>query len=348
LRLGVLIALAIVLVAPAALATETEPETVSLVYRVPDGCPNESAFVSAVGARTRRAKFVDRAANARRFVVDVRRLGGSYSGRLVIEAGGERATRDVTSARCEDLVDAFVLFTAIAIDPGGAFASVEAAPPPASAEPAAPPASPPALPPPPPASPPPVPRRAPAAVERQPPARPSWHLSVGSGGIAATGIAESAMIAAHPVLDLAWSATGPSPSMRIGLVWANGASQPAPPGRLTFGLRALALSGCGYHLRFGESAGVGVRLCVVFEGGVLQIRPFALERPRSTDRPWFAAGPLVRLDVPILPGRLAAFADGAIAIPLERESVYVSPGPTVAAVEAVGLRLALGIVLQAF
>lgn len=156
------------------------------------------------------------------------------------------------------------------------------------------------------------------------------------------------MIAAHPVLDLAWSATGLSPSMRIGLVWANGASQPAPPGRLTFGLRALALSGCGYHLRLGERAGVGVRLCVVLEGGLLQVRPFALERPRSPDRPWFAAGPLVRLDVPILPGRLAAFADGAIAIPFERESVYVSPGPTVAAVEAVGLRLALGIVLQAF
>lgn len=345
-----LIALAIVLVAPAALATETEPETVSLVYRVPEGCPNQSAFVSAVGARTHRAKFVDRAANARRFVVDIRRLGTSYSGRLVIEAGGERATRDVTSARCEDLVDAFVLFTALAIDPGGASASAEPAPPPPSAEPAPLPASPPASlpPPPPPASPPLVPRRAPVAVERQPPARPSWHLSVGSGGVAATGIAESAMIAAHPVLDLAWSATGPSPSMRIGLVWANGASQPAPPGRLTFGLRALALSGCGYHLRFGERAGVGVRLCVVLEGGVLQVRPYALERPRSPERPWFAAGPLVRFDVPILPGRLAAFADGAIAIPFERESVYVLPGPTVAAVEAVGLRLALGIVLQAF
>ena len=156
------------------------------------------------------------------------------------------------------------------------------------------------------------------------------------------------MIAVHPVLDLASSATGASPSVRIGLVWANGASQPAPPGRLTFGLRALALSGCGYHLRFGERAGVGVRLCVVVEGGVLEVRPYALERPRAPERPWFAAGPLVRLDVPILPGRLAAFADGAIAIPFERESVYVSPGPTVAAVEAVGLRLALGVVLQAF
>lgn len=336
-----LFALAIMLVAPAAFAGESESETVELGYRVPEGCPNKAAFVSAVTARATRARVVDRAPGARRFIVDIRRAGASYVGRLVVEQGTDRATREVTSARCEGVVEAFVLFTALAIDPAASLAP----PPPSSSPPSASP-PPPSSPPSPSPSPPPAPHRALVAAPPEPPAKASWRLSVGSGGFVATGIAEAAMVAAHPVVDLASSETGLSPSVRLGVAWANGASQPVHPGGLTLGLRALVLSGCGLHMHVGGTA-AAVRLCALLEGGVLAVRPFGIANPTSPDRPWFAAGPLVRFELPVL-SKLAVGCDAGVAIPFERERVFVRPGPTVALVDPVGLRFAVVVLLHGF
>jgi len=156
------------------------------------------------------------------------------------------------------------------------------------------------------------------------------------------------MVAAHPVVDIASSATGLSPSVRVGLAWANSASQPAPVGRVALGLRAVAVSGCGLHVRLGGPGGADLRACAVVEAGVLAVRPFALERPTSPDRPWLAAGPLVRLGVPILRDRLALGVEAAVAVPFEREHVYPLAGPTVELVQAVGLRLGATLVVRLF
>ena len=345
---GRLVALAFLLAAPTASADETsdgaEVEVVELDYHVPAACPDERAFVSAVRARTQRARIVNHAPGSRRLVVDVRRKGGSYAGRLVIEHERDRATREVTSARCDDLVEAFVFFTAIAIDPGASLGASSAAPtptPPATLP--APTSEPKPAPIPPP--PPPPKRRDVVPPERH---RAAWHLAIGSGVWAAGGIAESTMLAAHPVVDLGSSATGLSPSLRVGLVWANGPSQRAPIGQLTLGARAVALSGCAYHLRVGGARGVGIRLCAVFEGGFLAVRPFALEYPTAPDRPWLALGPLARVELPILAERLAFGADAGFAVPLERERVYPLGGRTVELVRPIGGRLTATVTVRWF
>ncbi len=352
------LALAIVLAAPAAGAGEAavEIETVELDYHAPPECPREDAFVSAVSARTGRARIVRRAPEGRRFVVDVHHAGVKYVGRLVVEHAGERSARDVSSARCEDLVEALVFFTAIAIDPAASLGAPTPTP-----GPAAPVELSPSAPPPPPPGPAPAhrepahreparspPRESPARDKPARPSRTAWHVSIGSGAWIASGIAESTMGAAHPVIDVASSATGLTPSVRVGLAWANSTSQPAPLGRLTLGLRALVVSGCALHLHLGEERGVDVRACAVLEAGLLAIRPFALEHPTSPDRPWLALGPLVRIEAPILPHRLAIGVEGAVAAPLEREHVYPQAGPTVELVRPVGARLGATLVVRLF
>ncbi|MDF2694829.1 MAG: hypothetical protein K0S65_3212, partial [Labilithrix sp.] len=169
---------------------------------------------------------------------------------------------------------------------------------------------------------------------------------------------EAPMLAAHPVVDLASSAVGLSPSVSLGLTWANSASQEAHPGRLTVGLRAVVLSGCGYRVAIDGDVDAGLRLCAIVEGGMLELRPFGFAQPTSPDRAWFSAGPLVRLDWPILPHRLTLRGDAGLAFPLEREHVHAvsepsatTPavaGPTIEVVQYVGARFAVAVLLKVF
>ncbi|AKU97741.1 hypothetical protein AKJ09_04405 [Labilithrix luteola] len=363
-RLGVSSALALALLLvprePAQASEPSEPgaphgdiEHVALTYHVADGCPDQAAFVSAIEARTRRAHFDAQTTGTRRFVVDIERKGANFAGRLVVEQGTSRATREVTSTTCKEVVEAFVLVTVIAIDPSASLSPVATPPPPPPPE---------EVPPAPPSAPtesteaPSPPREAPSAGNvgaRQRPKSPKkepapeWHLRAGAGAFVATGIADSAMISAHPVIDFASTARGLSPSVRLGLVWANSSAQPAYPGQVVFGLRTLVLSGCAVRIApWGERL-PSARICGAFEGGVLAVRPYGLERATSPDRPWFAAGPLVRFDLPIV-DRLSLSADAGLALPFERERVYSLAGPTVTVVEAVQFRLAVSALLRAF
>lgn len=326
-----------------------EAETVVLTYRAPAGCPSERDFVSAVTARTQRAKFVPSAPDARRFVVEIQRTpSGTFSGSLVVEENAHRARRAIASTRCEEIVEAFVFFTAITLDPSASLGSTtdgEAPPSPAQEAPA----EPPPIAPPPPAALAPLPPRAPAP----PRSHSEWHLSAGSGISIATGIAESAMVSASPTIDLSSSATGLSPAFSASLVWANSAPQDVPPGRFTLGLRSAVVSACALHLRAFRAAGASapsVRLCALFEAGVLQVRPFGFTEPTSHDHPWLAAGPLVRIDVPILPGRheLAVRGDVGLAFPFTHVDAHPLGGPTVEIAKGAGVRVVIEVLLRAF
>lgn len=337
-------------------ASEPDPaqgdvEDVALVYRVADGCPEEAVFVSAVEARTRRAHFDAQAPGTRRFVVQIQRRGPNFEGRLVLEHGNARATREVTSTTCKEVVEAFVLVTVLAIDPSASLSPLPSPPP-------TPPPAPTREEPPSPseeattATPPvevPVMANVPPRRRSDAPKRtaPEWHLRAGAGAFVATGIADSAMLSAHPVVDLASTAKGLSPGVRLGLVWANSSAQPAFPGQVVFGLRTLVLSGCVIRVAPWAERGPSARICGAFEGGVLAVRPYALERATSPDRPWFAAGPLLRVDLPVL-DRLSFSVDAGLALPFERERVYSLAGPTVTVVEAVQFRLAVSALLRVF
>lgn len=154
------------------------------------------------------------------------------------------------------------------------------------------------------------------------------------------------MVSAHPVVEVA--STGPllAPSVRAGLVWASSPSQAAGTAALSFALRAIVVSGCAVRLSL--PAEVGLRLCAAVEGGVLTLRPSGIERPRSPENAWFAVSPLARLEVPLLPARLALEIEGGIGVPFTRLRGFVDPGPIVAEMDAVGARLGAAFVLQAF
>lgn len=323
--------LALVLVLWATPAAADPAEVVALTYRVPSACPNEAAFAAAVRARTTRASFAPE--GSRHFSVLIDKRADGFHGRLSV--GG--AARELASPRCEDLFDAFVLFVAIAVDPDG---SSPPAPEPVVEEP---PPSPPPPPPPPPRPPRRPPPRAPAR------ARPAWHLTAGSGAAVATGIADHALVSAYPFVEYGSDAAGPSPSARLGLLWANGGAQFAPGnagGQLVLGLRAVALTGC--VLRFEPfSRGESIRACGELEGGALTVRPFGLANPTAPDRPWLAAGPLVRVEVPLV-ARLSFGAEAGVLFPFERERVYVLGHPVGALVSPAGARVAAVVTLRAF
>ncbi len=331
-------------------------ETAQLEYRVPRGCPDEHAFVEGVLARTQRARFTAGPSGGRRFSVDIQRRGDRFVGTLVIVRGEERARREITNARCSDVVAAFVFFVSIAVDPELGSAgphelrpappdAVET-PPPAADAPSEQPLE--------------APEKTPAPTanarrEQRPltpvqngPARPSLHLAFGSGAVLATGIAEPVIGSAHPSADLASDAVGLSPSVRVGLFWGASRSQVLPPSaRVHVQLRALAVSGCALRLPL-TFANASVRVCALVEGGILQVRPFVVTRPTAPDRPWLAVGPMLRAEVELLPKLLSLGVDAAVAIPLEREEVHLRSGPTVELAHSAGVRLGAVVLIRAF
>lgn len=363
-RFAVSVAFAIALCAGGSAAQAEGPggperESVLLDYRVPQACPDEHSFVEGVLARTQRGRFTTEPSARRRFSIDVKRKGDGFVGTLVIVQGEERSRREIASARCTDVIGAFVFFVSIALDPArgsdvrpdGAESTsdgVETSPDQAGEMPAPethrdvpemPAAQAPRRLP---------PRRALVATKAKPPRSASFHLSFGSGALAATGIAESAIGSVLPTVDLASDAFGLSPSVRGSVLWGASTSQATPPaGELTVGLRALGLSGCVLRLPV-VSASASVRLCALVEGGVLLVRPFGHSRPTTPDRLWIAAGPLVRGEIELLPKRLSVGVDAALAMPLEREDVHVRSGPTVALVQSVGARFSAVVLLRAF
>lgn len=354
LRHAALVALAIVLVSSSAFAdgTEAASEQVKLIYRVPPGCPDKSAFLEVVTARTQRARFVDDDDAARRFTLEIWRQKAGYRGSLAIEEPGAEGTRraprrELAGARCEDLVRALALFTALAIDPAAESPSTVASPQSAPEEPTRPPPLPPPAPRPPPAPPAPTTPKTASAPERIGTKRGrTWTAGGGSGVFIAGGIARSMMASAHPVIEIASSGPLFSPSVRAGLVWATSSAQPAGPAELVLGLRAIVLSGCPLRVPIGSA--VGLRLCAAVEGGALALRPSGIERVRSPVNPWLAIDPLARLEVRLLPGGLALEAEGGVAVPFTHLRSYVNPGPIIADTDAIGLRFGAAFVLQAF
>ena len=331
-------------------------ETAQLEYHVPRGCPDERAFVDGVLARTQRARFTAGPSDGRRFTIDIQRRGDRFVGTLVIVRGEERARREITNARCADVVGAFIFFVSIAVDPELGLAGVHEArpappdeietPPPAADDSSERPRDAPEKPPAATANAPREQRPRPPVQNRPP--RPSLHLAFGSGAVLATGLADPLIGSAHPAVDLASDAVGLSPSARVGLFWGGSHSEPLPPSaRVHVRLRALTVSGCALRLPL-ASANASVRLCALVEGGVLQVRPFAVRRPTAPDRLWLAVGPMLRVEVELLPKLLSLGVDAAAAIPLEREEVHLRSGPTVELTRSVGVRLGAVVLVRAF
>jgi hypothetical protein len=98
-------------------------------FTAPAECPGEQDFRRALDERTARSK-VSSFAPPQRIVVTIRAAADGWTGLLEVEssADGVRVERAAQSRRCEDLVPALALMTALALELGSAPASDGASP----------------------------------------------------------------------------------------------------------------------------------------------------------------------------------------------------------------------------
>src|SRR5262249_29170838 len=107
-------------------------ESVHLDYDASSGCPDRSAFVAEVTARTTRARFVDETPDVRSFKVAVRNQAERAVGSLVSNTAETGAERKVSGKTCAEVVSALALITALAIDPSASTRPVATAESPAA------------------------------------------------------------------------------------------------------------------------------------------------------------------------------------------------------------------------
>ncbi len=114
-----------------------DKEAIALDYQPGAGCPDRSKFIERVQAITSKAEIVsDDGAPRRKFGIHVSRVASAVHGELTIDDHGEKTTRTVSGASCDEVISALALATALAVDPEAL--GVEAQPPPAPTPPPAP------------------------------------------------------------------------------------------------------------------------------------------------------------------------------------------------------------------
>lgn len=92
-------------------------EKVRILYRAPEGCPDERAFLDGVRGRVGSDWEAAPEELARRIDVQVRPEGERYVASIeFLNAGGERVRRVVSGKFCANVVNGIALVTALAID----------------------------------------------------------------------------------------------------------------------------------------------------------------------------------------------------------------------------------------
>jgi len=269
-------------VAPA----RADKEAIALEYEVSAGCPDRRQFIEHVHALTSKAEIVgEDGAPRRRFAVRVSGGGGKVQGELTIDDRGAKSTRNVAGTRCDEVISALALATAIAVDPD----ALGGAPVDGTSEPRAPEPSPPAA----------KPAPAPAHADLEPP-KP----------------ARNAPARAHaPWLTLSagarlGSAMAPFPKLEVGAelgcsyfapleLYVGSAYGPAEQDRLLELEDWLGWLGVGYRAL--ELQRLSVSLLAAFEAGDLRASGGSDVSPRrDLHRLWLAvnAGLAIREDGP--------------------------------------------------
>ncbi len=338
-------------------ASGDEPvEAIRLDVVSSPGCPDAPAFEALVHARTRRALFVPSGVGLRS--IEVRMHAGPHpSGSLVLRRGDiVEGTRSVEAETCADVAEALALVATLAIDPTASSASLvpappasgSAAPPPSSSPAPAPPSAPPSAPAPSPAPLPPTasaPR--PVTPRRFAPSGPLPHsLWLGADLATAVGVSHDALVGVAP--SVGWrGATSSSffvPSVRLGFLRATTGAVTAVDGAASFTWTVGRADGCILSWPPGPAHLVG---CARFEAGALQGAGTTVASPRSGNRAWVAAGPLLRGEWVLL-SPLFVTADLAAMVHVTEDRFYFYPDTTVYQVPVFGLEAGVGLGVHFF
>jgi hypothetical protein len=258
---------------------KADPEALHLVYRAPAECPDESAFVDLLRARTTQIRLSSEGAR-RTFDVTLETEAGRFSGTLqVVDLGGVSTRRRFASGDCAEVASALAILTALAVDP--------------AASPAASPVAPVATD----ASPPPSDAVLPLPEQGFEPDRVTsastestrhWRVGTGAGLALEGGVAPAALVAFDVFAEVSRAGTGPwSPSLRLGALYAQTGLLGADVSEARFQWGAARADGCPLRLFF---ASLETRPCAVVELGVLHAQGLDVAVPGDATRPWASAG----------------------------------------------------------
>ncbi|MDB5216658.1 MAG: Autotransporter [Myxococcaceae bacterium] len=315
--------------------TGVEARRFDLVYDAPAGCPDRSAFLAAVRARTPRSQLAegDERSGVVMFRVTIEAAGEASTGQLEVrEPDGSEQKRTVSSRTCGEVAKALALVAALILDPDAQTGAEPAAVPPSPPSPPAPP-----LPPAPPAT--------AAPVSRPPPdlrdgasAHPHgarWQLSAGAAFGLTGGIGPSVAPLAGVLVDLALDRPSVlAPSFRL-----------TPSGAVTIDHRAvgsvtytwLGATARACPLWFplpATSNAVRIAPCVGLEVGVHEGAPHGVPNPTAHSDLWIAPVALGSVAWAAT-SRFTVELEGGVLVPLRRTHFFLAPGTTLYDVPAV-------------
>jgi hypothetical protein len=327
-RIAALVGIACALCAPRAAAEDTEP--IHLAYDAPAGCASEAAFLDIVGRDGGQFVLAPETQPARSLLIHLEG-DGPFRGTLVVrETDGTEATREMSGARCDDVVRSLAVLVALSLEPP---VSSPSEPTPATLSPA------PSIPPPAPAEPlPDVPGLAAAIPGTESPdpsgssddgpvsVRPpqGWRLDVSGETTLSTG--------AVPSLDLGLAAyvelldETPSflaPSIRVGVDLSKNQGDEF----LTTVRRLVGrLDVCSFRLvlsRPWSDDAFTLEPCARIDVGRIDVEAFEPWAKVGAARLWVAPAGLLRLRW--TSPRIFVELEGGVAVPLVRERFAFGP-----------------------
>ena len=317
-----------------------QEERVRVSYVAPEACPTEAEFLERVRSRVQRAHFAEPGELARAFDVTLSAVAGDagFLGHLeFVDADGQRASRSLKGAACDELASSLALITALAVDDRIA----EAPPDEASPEPSPPPAEPRA----------PTqktnselqaPPRLPEPPDRSPsrPSRLRWGLGANAG------VLSWVTASAAPLLGLYAELSSPTPSwsVRLSAFDARGSKSVDGEGSADFSADWLRLEACPMALKL--SSQFSLSPCVAFDGGRLHASAQETETltPRQTKNIFWASGvAVVRLSW-VYRDRLVLGWDGELGVPFSRQTYrFENPPNTFLDVPGIGRGAKFGV-----
>lgn len=295
----------------------------SVGFAAPPECPGVDAFAAQLHARTGKFARSEDPSVEGRVEVTVRQGSGgrAYVGRVHVRIGGSTTDRELRAGRCETLVAALALTTAIVLDPEGArtdavvvpSASASAAPPPSMASASAS-APPPPVPSPPPSSPP--PRPSPFTAQRE----SAWRFTAslaGGGSTAVNGVAGWGELAFE-----ARSTGAPGLGGRLALFGATPGSASSSAGTVAYQAYGARLDGCPIPAAIGRVARVDP--CASFAAWLVPVNAPSASVSTPSVRTLLAPGTTLRLEM--LTGSLRPGVEAGAYVHLLDESFRIDPG----------------------
>jgi hypothetical protein len=309
-------------------AARADPPPIRVEYRAPAACPDVATLLDEITRRTPLARVAKPSEPALEVNARITTRRGESHGHVVLGTGRRRVVREIASASCDEVVSAFALITALAVDP---HASTTPRPPPAPTPPAPePPAPAPAPPAPTPAPPAPRPDAALPTANSPPPQpvvlAPEPPHAASTPGFWIVGVHLSTAIAVAPrplwgggiFVERAFDREARA-SLRLAIDLAATGVIDAGPAGVSFWQAVARLDGCAFALR--PLARLALSPCLRAEGGVLSgagILRAGLTHVEKATVPWLGIGlaPIVSVDL----GRFIVEAQGGPTFPLVRRS----------------------------